>query len=106
MSLNLKECLEKYYYSMSMEELRSVNLVDPESKMSYNDTLYLDVIKYTEKCTVSKLADMLHVTKPTITSKVNELYAKGYLIKTRSEDDGRVVFLSLSNKSDPAYAEE
>ena len=64
--------------------------------MTYNSFLYLDLIAYKDDCTVSYLADALHVSKSAVTSKVNELIKLGLVVKTQSEKDRRVYYLTVS----------
>ena len=45
------------------------------------------------ECTVSTLANTLHITKSAVTIKVNELERLGMVTKTRSETDRRVIQL-------------
>lgn len=46
--------------------------------------------------TVSELAQDLEISLPSVTVAVNKLEKKGYLLKTRSADDGRQVLVSLT----------
>ena len=54
-------------------------------------------------CTVSKLADLLGITKSAVTMKVNELVKRGFLTKTQSETDKRVFFLTLHPEMQDIY---
>ena len=91
----LKEML-RFYYSMSLNELRLMNERDYYRGLSYNSLLYLNVITMMEDCTVTRLAAALHVTKPGVTLKVNELVRQGAVVKRRSGRDRRVVQIALS----------
>lgn len=64
--------------------------------INYNTFLYLDLIAYKDNCTVSYLADSLHISKSAVTIKVNELIKLGLVTKTQSEKDRRVYYLSVS----------
>lgn len=44
------------------------------------------------------LAEMLGVSKPMITAHLTSLVEKGYVIKERSEEDGRVYYVLLTEK--------
>lgn len=48
--------------------------------------------------TISDLARDLSLSLPTVTVAVNKLEKKGYVVRNRSEEDKRVVFLSLSRQ--------
>ncbi|MCX7614223.1 MAG: MarR family transcriptional regulator [Clostridiales bacterium] len=49
-----------------------------------------------EKRTISDIADELNVTLPAVTVAINRLEKKGYVLKTKSEYDGRMVCVSLT----------
>lgn len=87
--------INHFYYQMSLQELRLMNSDDYFHGLSYNSLLYLDVISQTPQCTVSKLSALLHITKPAVTLKVNELVRQGFLKKTQSDDDKRVYYLTV-----------
>lgn len=74
-----------------------------DSSVSYKDVLYLDMISEIPDCTVSRLAELASVTKPTVTVRVNGLVEKGLVVKERSSEDGRVTFLRLSEEMERAY---
>jgi DNA-binding transcriptional ArsR family regulator len=82
--------------SWTIIELRMMASRSQDNALTFNSILYLDMISFTEDCTVTKLADILKVSKPTVTSKINELVDMGLVVKTRSDTDGRVSFLDLS----------
>lgn len=52
---------------------------------------------------MSGVAKALSVTTGTLTIAVNSLVKKGYVERTRSEEDRRVVLISLSEKGKKAY---
>jgi DNA-binding MarR family transcriptional regulator len=104
--MDLKKSFTRHYYARTLMELRMMNRVNVNEKITFNSVLYMDLIAFTENCTVSKLAELLHVSKSSITIKVNELVEQGYIIKTRSETDGRVHFLSISPEASEPYDEE
>ena len=52
---------------------------------------------------MSAVANALSVTTGTLTIAVNSLVKKGYVERTRSEADRRVVLISLSEKGKKAY---
>lgn len=53
----------------------------------------------------SELAKGLGVTLAAVTHHINSLEAEGYVIRTLSEEDRRVIFLSLSKKGTKAVTE-
>ena len=54
-------------------------------------------------CTASKLADLLCVSRPGVTKKLNELMEQGLILKTPDPDDGRKYFLSVNEETAPQY---
>ena len=56
------------------------------------------VAKSPEGATVSEIASDLQITLPSVTSTVNRLERRGYLERLRSETDGRVVHIYLTDR--------
>ncbi|WP_317395767.1 MarR family winged helix-turn-helix transcriptional regulator, partial [Blautia hydrogenotrophica] len=52
---------------------------------------------------MSSVAKSLSVTVGTLTIAMNNLVKKGYVNRARSEEDRRVVLISLSEKGEKAY---
>lgn len=92
-----------FYYKMALYELQIMNEDDYYNGLSYNSLLYLNVIYQLKDCTISKLAEMLHITKPAVTLKVNELVKQGAVTKTQSEEDRRVYYIRLSSQMDNTF---
>ena len=46
--------------------------------------------------TISELAEELNITLPSVTVAINKLMKKGYAEKVRGEEDGRIVYVSLT----------
>ena len=91
--MDLRDSLNRYYYDVTVSDLRQISRTGG-GELSYNSIMYLDVISYQRaqgECTVSTLANTLHITKSAVTIKVNEL-----VTKTRSETDRRVIQLDVS----------
>lgn len=93
--MDLADALNKFYYDMSLNELRLMNNNTLYPDINYNSLLYLNLIYYNKDCTASYLADILHITKSAVTLKVNELIRQGFVTKTQSETDKRVKYLAL-----------
>lgn len=85
-----------FYYKMSMHELQMMNDQDTYHGLSYNSLLYINIISLMENCTVSKLAESLHVTKSAVTLKLKELEKAHAIQKVQSEDDKRVFYVRLT----------
>lgn len=63
----------------------------------------LDIIGKTADITPSDIARQLLLTLGTVTTSLNKLEKKGYIIKTRSTSDKRVVYISLTSKGRLLY---
>ena len=48
--------------------------------------------------TISEIAEALKVARPSVTVAVNKLEKKGYLMKSGSQSDGRVVHVTLTRE--------
>lgn len=63
---------------------------------------YLDTIQRLEKqglrVKVSDISDALSLPRPGVTRTVKEMEDSGYLQKTASDEDGRVTYLSITEK--------
>lgn len=71
--------------------------------ISVNDMHILEAIGIDGSKSMSVIAKLVGVTVGTLTIAMNSLVKKGYVIRTRSEADRRVVLVSLSEKGKAAY---
>ena len=72
-------------------------------EISNNDMHIIEAIGISEPRNMSAIAKTLVVTVGTLTIAVNNLVKKGYVNRTRSEKDRRVVLISLTEKGKRAY---
>lgn len=93
--MDLRKSMERFYVGMVINELRMGNGAISQG-ITHNSLLYLDLIAYTDKCTVSRLAQMLHIATSAATLKVKELEKLGLVSKTQSEEDKRVYYLTVN----------
>ncbi len=102
MNGKLNAILQKIYHDMAIVELKRAYAQKDHGTLSYHDVLYLSIIEaHPNEYTSSQIADMLGITRPSVTQKINELCKKGYIVRTRSEKDKRVYYLSIS----PSHAD-
>ncbi|MBX2843042.1 MAG: MarR family transcriptional regulator [Flammeovirgaceae bacterium] len=80
------------------ENKESVLSEDEFSKLTINQYYYLDLIDRLGKPTFTELAEVLQITKPSVSAIVNKLVDKGYIIKVQSEDDQRSYNLHVTDK--------
>lgn len=99
----LKDSLDRYYYKMTVSELKRLSGKEEFSGISYNSLLYLDLITYGDDPTPSRLAEMLNVSKPAVTSKVSELIKLGLVEKKESGRDKRSFVLRPTPEAAEIY---
>lgn len=68
------------------------------SEMSLKQINYLKKFKSSEYVTTSSLAEMLDLSKPTITEMVKKFIKMGCVYKQTCAEDGRVHYLKLTDK--------
>lgn len=71
--------------------------------ISNNDMHIIEAVGLTEPKNMSAVAKPLSVTVGTLTIAMNNLVKKGYVSRVRSEEDRRVVLVSLTEKGRKAY---
>ena len=71
--------------------------------LTNNDMHVINAIGVGTTKNMSSIAKELSVTVGTLTISMNSLVKKGYVERTRSEEDRRVVLVSLSEKGEKAY---
>ena len=75
-----------------------------DENITYNSLLYIELI-YTMNgtCTASRLAELLNVSKPGVTLKLNELLRQGLITKTPDPNDKRKNYLTVNDEAIPQY---
>lgn len=68
------------------------------SDITMNQMQYLETIAALDEPSFGDLAERLGVTPPSVSTIVKKLISSGYLTKSRSEEDGRVYYLHLTQK--------
>ncbi|MGT2771646.1 MarR family winged helix-turn-helix transcriptional regulator [Streptococcus marimammalium] len=68
------------------------------SDVSLKEMHTIEIIGKSDRVTPSDIARELLLTLGTVTTSLNKLEAKGYIIRTRSKIDRRVVYLTLTKK--------
>ena len=102
--MSFADAMNYSYYRSSISELRTMHGGDYSPGLSYHSMLYLNIIAGTENCTVSKLADILQITRSAVTIKVSGLVKRGYVEKQQSGEDGRVWLIRLTPRLADIYA--
>ncbi len=94
---SLVEIVEKISVMMGEFEDKALNS-DELSDLTVKQIYYLDTIAQLNKPTFSDLAEILEVTKPTVTMAVNRLISMGYVRKLQSLEDKRVYHILLTKR--------
>ena len=86
-------------------EIESKALITSEFKdISVNDMHIIEAIGEKEPKNMSYVAKIMSVTEGNITIAINRMVKKGYVHRERSEEDRRVVLISLTEKGRKANA--
>ena len=102
--MQLRKSLDTFYYSTALCDLRLMNRQFVDENITYNSLLYIELI-YTMNgtCTASRLAELLNVSKPGVTLKLNELLRQGLITKTPDPNDKRKNYLTVNDEAIPQY---
>ena len=98
----LNEVLVKLFRDINTLEERAIRTEEYQDVTS-NDMHVIEAIGPEGTKNMTSVARELEVTTGTLTISVNSLVKKGYVDRTRSEEDRRVVLISLSDKGQKAY---
>jgi DNA-binding MarR family transcriptional regulator len=98
----LNEVLVKLFRSINTIEEKAV-CTDEYKDVTTNDMHVIEAIGLDSAKNMTSVAKTLDVTTGTLTIAVNSLVKKGYVDRVRSEQDRRVVLISLSEKGKGAY---
>lgn len=93
----LNEVLVRLFNDIMDIEQKAI--ITPEFKdITNNDMHVIDAIGVGTPKNMSTIARELSVTVGTLTIAMNSLVKKGYVMRERSNEDRRVVYISLSEK--------
>lgn len=82
-------------------------LMPEENKLSMHQMMFLQYLERRGTCTPSDIAKQLGITLGAVTGFVDRLHKLGFIKRTRSEEDRRVVIIQLSPQGiDPLKAFE
>lgn len=102
-NLVLNEVLVKLFHNIISIEERAVRTGEYKD-ISVNDMHVIEAIGMGEPQNMTALAKTLSVTTGTLTIAINGLVKKEYVERVRSEEDRRLVLISLSPKGKKAFA--
>ncbi|MDE7231848.1 MAG: MarR family transcriptional regulator [Lachnospiraceae bacterium] len=101
-SHTLNEVLVKLFRDINTLEERAIR-TEEYRDVTTNDMHVMEAIGPEGAKNMTRVAKELEVTTGTLTISVNSLVKKGYVDRSRSEEDRRVVLISLSGKGKEAY---
>lgn len=90
-----------FKYIMEIEERKLIT--DEFKEITYNDMHIIEAIGIKQPEKMSEVAKIMSVTTGTLTKAVNALEKKGYVQRQRSEQDKRVVYMTLTERGIQAY---
>lgn len=100
----LNEVLVKLFRDITTIEEQAVKTGEFK-ELTVNDMHVMEAIDVYEPKNMTAVARALKVTTGTLTISVNGLVKKGFVERTRSEEDRRVVLVSLTEKGRKAHAQ-
>ncbi len=99
LKMEIRECLNELFVQL----FRDILIIEEKAlkrgehqNLTINDIHVIDAIGEEEPKNMSSVAKALQVTTGTLTISVNSLVKKGYVDRVRSEEDRRVVLVSLT----------
>ena len=98
----LNEVMVSLFREINEVEERSI-ITQEFGDITNNDMHVIDAIGIDRPKNMSSIARELSVTVGTLTISVNSLVKKGYVVRQRSEEDRRVVLISLSEKGKEVF---
>lgn len=105
--MDIKDTLNRLF----VELFRDINNIEEKqiktgefSNLTINDMHVINAIGTGKAKNMSSVAKPLGVTMGTLTIAVNGLVKKGYVERVRSEEDRRVVLVSLTARGKKAFA--
>lgn len=95
---NIKHLLDAFYQAKRVRELMPALPKGVTPAFIH----YLDTIAALQqqgvRVKVSDISDALHIPRPGVTRTVKDMVDGGYLEKSASEEDGRVTYLTITEK--------
>ena len=98
----LNEVLVKLFRNINLIEERMI-CTGEYKDVTANDMHVIEAIDMAGAKNMTSVAKLLGVTTGTLTIAINSLVKKGYVDRVRSEEDRRVVLISLSEKGRRAF---
>ena len=102
----LEDIFNEVYTKFKLHFYRGIfeRLKERESSLSASEAYAVEVIYALQEPTISQFAEFLHISLPNANYKINALVNKGYIIKEKSNTDGREYILRTTPKFSQYYA--
>ncbi len=96
----LQDAFSDVYMKFKLHFYQKVfeRLMDREATLTTVETFCMEIIYALGKPTVAEFARVANISSPNAAYKISNLVKKGYLKKTRSEDDKREFHLEVTEK--------
>lgn len=98
----LNEVLVKLFRNINVIEEQAIR-TEEYKDVTTNDIHVIEAIGMEGQKNMTTVARSLHVTTGTLTISINSLVKKNYVERVRSEEDRRVVLVSLTEKGRKAF---
>lgn len=98
----LNDVLVSFFYEILELEEKAI-ITDEFRDISNNDMHIIEAIGLGNESTMSAVARKLRITAGSLTTSMNSLVKKKYVERRRSEQDRRIVYISLTEKGRKAY---
>lgn len=98
----LNDVLVKLFRNINIIEEQAIR-TEEYKDVTANDMHVIEAIGIEERKNMTTVAKALRVTTGTLTISINSLVKKGYVERVRSEEDRRVVLVSLTDKGRKAF---
>ena len=99
---SLNELLVNLFNHVMDLEAKAV-ITEEYRDITNNDMHIIEAIGVEEPRNMSEIARRLSITVSTLTTNMNGLEKKGYIVRTRSVEDKRVVYVKLTEKGKKAF---
>lgn len=99
---SMSELLAQVFNHVMDMEAKAV-ITEEFSDITNNDMHIIEAIGVSEPRNMSAIAHRLSVTVSTLTTNMNGLEKKGYIVRERSLEDKRVVYVLLTEKGKKAF---
>ena len=93
----LNAMLVKLFHTVMSREEKAI-ITEEFKDITNNDMHIIDAVGIAEPRSMSMVAKSLSVTMGTLTTNMNSLEDKGYIVRERSKTDKRVVLVVLTAK--------